>query len=132
MKVKSENEVTQSCPTLSDPMDCSLPGSSVHGIFQARVLDWVAIAFSDTLGYPQASSWARDRVGAIELGSKADRDEKSSEMVKINQISSPKGAKERKIIVKPWPIKHVRATVYRTSSLATPSSSRRRARSVPE
>ena len=37
----------QSCPTLSDPMDCSLPGSSVHGIFQARVLEWVAIAFSD-------------------------------------------------------------------------------------
>ena len=47
MKVKSESEVAQSCPTLSDPMDCSLPGSSVHGIFQARVLEWVAIAFSE-------------------------------------------------------------------------------------
>ena len=46
MKVKSESEVTQSCPTLHDPMDYSLPGSSVHGIFQARVLEWVAIAFS--------------------------------------------------------------------------------------
>ena len=46
MKVKSKSEVTQSCPTLSDPMDCSLPGSSIHGIFQARVLEWVAIAFS--------------------------------------------------------------------------------------
>ena len=46
MKVKSESEVAQSCPTPSDPMDCSLPGSSVHGIFQARVLEWVAIAFS--------------------------------------------------------------------------------------
>ena len=46
MKIKSENEVTQSCPTPSNPMDCSLPGSSVHGIFQARVLEWVAIAFS--------------------------------------------------------------------------------------
>ena len=45
--MKSESEVVQSCPTLSDPMDCSLPGSSVHGIFQARVLEWVAIAFSD-------------------------------------------------------------------------------------
>ena len=44
MKVKSQSEVTQSCPTLSDPMDCSLPGSSAHGIFQARVLEWVAIA----------------------------------------------------------------------------------------
>ena len=48
VKVKSESEVGQSCPTLSDPMDCSLPGSSVHGIFQARVLEWVAIAFSMT------------------------------------------------------------------------------------
>ena len=46
MKVKSESEVTQSCPTLSKPMDCSLPGSSVHGIFQARLLEWGAIAFS--------------------------------------------------------------------------------------
>ena len=45
-KVKSESEVTQSCLTLNDPMDCSLPGSSVHGIFQARVLEWGAIAFS--------------------------------------------------------------------------------------
>ena len=45
-KVKSESEVAQSCPTLRDPMDCSLPGSSVHGIFQARVLEWGAIAFS--------------------------------------------------------------------------------------
>ena len=45
-KVKSESEVSQSCPTLSDPMDCSPPGSSIHGIFQARVLEWGAIAFS--------------------------------------------------------------------------------------
>ena len=46
MKVKSESEVAQSCPTLSDPIVCILPGSSIHGIFQARVLQWVAIAFS--------------------------------------------------------------------------------------
>ena len=45
-KVKSESEVAQSCPTLRDPMDCSLPGSSTHGIFQARGLEWGAIAFS--------------------------------------------------------------------------------------
>ena len=45
MKVKSESEVAQSCPTLSDPTDCSLPGSSTHGIFQARVLEWGAIAW---------------------------------------------------------------------------------------
>ena len=46
MKVESESEVIQSCPTLHNPMDCSLLGSSVHWIFQARVLEWVAIAFS--------------------------------------------------------------------------------------
>jgi len=49
--MKSESEVAQSCLTLSDPMDCSLPGSSVCGIFQARVLEWDAIAFSDYSGY---------------------------------------------------------------------------------
>ena len=49
MKVKSESEVPQLCPTLSDPMDCSPPGSSIHGIFQARVLDWGAIAFSNII-----------------------------------------------------------------------------------
>ena len=56
MKVKSESEVAQSCLTLSDLMDCSLPGSSVHGIFQARVLEWCAIAFcGQTLqGAPKA------------------------------------------------------------------------------
>ena len=47
MKVKSESEVAQSCSTPSDPMDCSPPGPSIHGIFQARVLEWVAIAFSE-------------------------------------------------------------------------------------
>ena len=52
---ESENEVAQSCPTLCNPMDCSLPGFSVHGIFQARVLEWVAISFS------RGSSWPRNR-----------------------------------------------------------------------
>ena len=51
MQVKSESEVAQSCPTFSDPMDCSLPGFSVHGIFQARVLEWGAIAFSSFISY---------------------------------------------------------------------------------
>ena len=50
MKVKSESDATQSCPTLSNPMDCSHPGSSIHGIFQARVLQWGAIAFSEVYG----------------------------------------------------------------------------------
>ena len=49
--MKSESEVLQSCPTLSDPMDFSLPGSSIHGIFQARVLEWVASASSDWVHY---------------------------------------------------------------------------------
>ena len=56
MKVKSESEIAQSCPTLRDPMDCSLPGSSIHGIFQARVLQWVTIAFSATIVWPQVNS----------------------------------------------------------------------------
>ena len=51
MKVKNESEVIQSCPTLSDSMECSLLGSSIHRIFQARVLEWVAIAFSDLYIY---------------------------------------------------------------------------------
>ena len=60
MKVEwkwSESEVAQSCPTCSDPMDCSLPGSSVHGIFQARVLEWVAIAFSISSYLPVITIW---------------------------------------------------------------------------
>ena len=52
MEVKSENEVAQSCLTITDPMDCSLQDSSIHGIFQAKVLEWVAIAFSRTVLYP--------------------------------------------------------------------------------
>ena len=59
MKVKSESQVAQSCPTLCHPMDCSLPGSSAHGIFQARVLEWGAIAFSDPWAYIQAKLYFR-------------------------------------------------------------------------
>ena len=57
LKVKSESEVAQSYPTLSDPMDCSLPGSSIHGIFQARVLEWGAIAFSKLNHSSVQNSW---------------------------------------------------------------------------
>ena len=56
MKVKSESEVTQSCLTLCDPMDCSLPGSSIHGIFQARALEWGAIAFSASSCYTRSKN----------------------------------------------------------------------------
>ena len=58
MKVKSESEVTQSCPTLRDPMDCSLPSATIHGIFQARVLEWGAITFSNNCPrQPEMSCW---------------------------------------------------------------------------
>ena len=59
MKVKRESEAAQSCPTLSDPMDCSPPGSCIHGILQARALEWGAIAFSIPHTVGQLSSCAR-------------------------------------------------------------------------
>ena len=62
MKVKSESEVAQSCPTLRDPMDCSLPGSSAHGIFPARVLEWGAIAFSISTTLLLLSRFSRVRL----------------------------------------------------------------------
>ena len=58
MKVKSESEVVQSCPTLCDPMDCSLSGSSIHGLFQARVLEWGAIAFSVVVCKVSKKRWS--------------------------------------------------------------------------
>ena len=61
MKVKSESEITQLCLTLCDYMDCSLPGSSIHGIFQARVLEWGAISFS------RGSSQPRDRTQVFHI-----------------------------------------------------------------
>ena len=65
MKVKSESEVTQSCLNLSDPVDCSLSGSSVHGIFQARALEWGAIAFSERKGMTEdeMAGWHHQRDG---------------------------------------------------------------------
>ena len=68
MKVKSASEIAQLCPTLSDPMDCSLPGSSIHGIFQARVLEWGAIAFSvHGLYSPCNSPGQNTGVGSLSL-----------------------------------------------------------------
>ena len=74
MKVKSQSEVAQLCLTLSDPMDCSLPGSSVHGIFQARELEWVPIAFSNVAAAAAAKSLQScltlcDPIGGSLLGS---------------------------------------------------------------
>ena len=66
MKVKSESEVAQSCLTLSDPMACRLPGSSVHGIFQARVLEWGAVAFSDSYWF-SVGQMAKANVSRVKL-----------------------------------------------------------------
>ena len=63
MKVKSKSEVAQLCPTLSDTMDCSLPGFSVHGIFQARVLEWGAVAFS--LVYAETENFSLDKFNSL-------------------------------------------------------------------
>ena len=57
MEQQSESEVAQSCPTLCDPMDCSLPSSSIHGIFQAIVLEWIAISFSRGSSQPRDQTW---------------------------------------------------------------------------
>ena len=73
MKVKIESEVAQSCPTLSDPMDSSLPGSSIYGIFQARVLEWVAIAFSESIFGTTSNLhtfWSQVKVEYLEIAKK--------------------------------------------------------------
>ena len=83
MKMKSESEVSQSCPTLHNPMDCSLPGSSAHGIFQARVLEWVAIAFSCIDGgVIQFYSRRLDTHSHLWTG-KDERKEKPKNMIRI-------------------------------------------------
>ena len=68
MKVKSDSEVAQLCPTLRGPIDCSLPGSSVHGVFQARVLEWGAIAFSGLSDdWIQNKPTLRRNLGALQV-----------------------------------------------------------------
>ena len=62
-KVKKKSEVTQSCQTLCDPMDCSLPDSSVHGILEARILEWVAISFSRGSSRPRDRTWVSHIAG---------------------------------------------------------------------
>ena len=81
MKVKSESEVAQLCPALSDHMDCSLPGSSVHGIFQARVLEWSAIAFSG-----RCMSGCKDFGRLGEHGSKLCNPETKSPLIAENEM----------------------------------------------
>ena len=70
MKVKSESEVAQSCPILSDPMDCSPPGSSIHGIFQARVLEWGATgihSLSEEIGEAEPA-WDKNALNTVKAG----------------------------------------------------------------
>ena len=66
MEVKSESEVAQLCPTLSNPMDCSLPGSSIQGIFQAGVLEWGVIAFSESVNGLQKVNLERETGEAVD------------------------------------------------------------------
>ena len=73
IKVKSESEVAQSCPTPSDPMDCSLPGSSAHGIFQERVLEWGAIAFSIQISRTMVLNIKKIVLEMLELCKKKER-----------------------------------------------------------
>jgi len=72
MKVKSESEVAQSCPTLPYPMDCSLAGSSTHGIFQARVLEWAAIGYAGSIPGQGTKLSPHTLLPAVSLGSRTD------------------------------------------------------------
>ena len=95
MKVKSESEVTQSCPTLRNPTDCSPPGSSAHGIFQARVLEWGAIAFSMIKSWePEnqremgASSGCQDRNNRTETSSQQGKAQNQAIVEDMNAMKS--------------------------------------------
>ena len=84
--MKSEREVAQSCLTLSDPMDCSPPGSSVHGISQARVLEWGAIAFSEISGYRSV----KRELGQKDMGvARKEQHEKKKKEKKKDFLGSP-------------------------------------------
>ena len=88
---KGESEVTQSCPTFSDPVDCSLPSSSVHGILQARILEWVAISFS------RGSSWPRDRTWVSHIGGRCFNLWATSEAHKWGIASGTAGTQDQKL-----------------------------------
>ena len=87
MKVKSEREVTQLCPTLSDPVDCSLPGSSVHGIFQARVLEWGAIAFSMSMSTEPQTRGPTEQYTVVSFTGSRDKNVKVNFMRDIIGLS---------------------------------------------
>ena len=85
MKVKSESEVAQSCPTLSNPMDWSLPGSSIHGIFQARVLEWDAIAFSIIIGHWNAKVESQEIPGVTGKFGLGEQNEAGQRLIEFCQ-----------------------------------------------
>ena len=94
MKVKSEKEVTQLCPTLSDPVDYSLPGSSIHGIFQARVLEWGAIAFFETS--PKWNKFQDNRFQNTCCIRNTEGSSSDGNQVSIVRNSNPQKEKEKK------------------------------------
>ena len=104
VKVKSESEVAQSCPTLSDPTDCGLPGSSVHGIFQARVLECGAIAFSETISLTPPPTLLFPPTGS--MTHLAFTFTKQLHLRKITLIKSPKRHKYNTYIIRRVPIYH--------------------------
>ena len=100
MKVKKESEVAQSCPTLSDLMDRSLPGSSIHGIFQARVLEWGAIAFSKLFGLPGLIVNFQVRPMLLAHGLHFEKKVNTSELLQaLNEVRTQAKKEARK---EPW------------------------------
>ena len=108
MKVKSESEVAQSCPTLSDPVDCSLPGSSVHGIFQARVLEWIAISFSRGSSWPRNQTWV-SRIAGRCFTVWATREATPGDLLKHTGRS---GSGSYEVTALPWFPMHVKPCVH--------------------
>ena len=99
--MKSESEVTESCPTLRDPKDCSLPGSSVHGIFQARVLEWGAIAFSVYYMY--------EATNVVMKVSETKNGRKSNLFIKVSQQTKDLKCPVQRSLHKPLTLLHQRA-----------------------
>ena len=91
MKVKSESEVTQSCPTPCDPMDCCLPGPYVHGIFQARVLEWGATAFPKLVS-AAAAKWLQSCPGILQAGRQQIKNPKKHRKEEILYLLTHEGA----------------------------------------
>ena len=121
-----ESEVTQSCPTLSDPMGCSPPGSSIHGIFQPRVLEWGAIAFGPNICLPPCK---RPRsIGVYSFRKSVNR--AIDTVTKIQSVSDYRNAVKFKVITTctpkghicggPWPLStHTRAAAWRNTTEGT-------------